>query len=566
MPPETRYAKSGEVNIAYQVTGSGAVDLVFVMGWASHLDWSWQEPSFARFLRRLASFSRLIQFDKRGTGFSDRSAGLANFEQRMDDVRAVMDAAGSERAALVGVSEGAAMCALFAATYPERTSALIMLGGYARRSWAPDYPWGATAEERRGFLEQIERGWGGPVALARRAPSRATDEQFRQWWATFLRMSASPGAAAVLTQMNMEIDIRHLLPVVHVPTLIIHRTDDLAISVEGSRYMAERIAGARYVELPGRDHLPFVGDQDAILDEIEEFLTGVRPVRTPERMLATVLVTSIHGATETAVGLDETQWRAVRDSYAMLVRRELAEYRGREVRTTDIGFLATFQSPAQAIRCACAIVYAARSAGIAVRAGLHAGECEIVGDNVSGMAVRLAVDIMAHAVPGSAVVSQTVKDLVAGSDIAFQDLGTYPLKGSTGDWHLHGVSSTSGATTTAPPSVEPGTMPQVAPLSHREREVATLVALGLSNRQMAEEMVIAESTVERHVANILNKLGYHSRTQIATWAVEHGLLRGAPPEMATLEPSLVPLITSKRPFAASAATSSPTQRDSVLAS
>ncbi|HEV8194596.1 MAG TPA: alpha/beta hydrolase, partial [Ktedonobacterales bacterium] len=256
MPPETRYAKSGDINIAYQVIGSGAVDLVFVMGWASHLDWSWQDPSFARFLRRLASFSRLIQFDKRGTGFSDRSAGLATFEQRMDDVRAVMDAAGSEHAALLGVSEGAAMCALFAATYPERTSSLIMLGGFARRSWAPDYPWGATEEERRRFLEQIERGWGGPVALARRAPSRATDEQFRQWWATFLRMSASPGAAAALTQMNMEIDIRHVLPVLHVPTLIIHRADDLAISVQGSRYMAERIAGARYLELPGRDHLP----------------------------------------------------------------------------------------------------------------------------------------------------------------------------------------------------------------------------------------------------------------------------------------------------------------------
>jgi pimeloyl-ACP methyl ester carboxylesterase/DNA-binding CsgD family transcriptional regulator len=526
MPPETRYAKSGEVNIAYQVVGAGAIDLVFVMGWASHLDWSWQEPSFARFLRRLASFSRLIQFDKRGTGFSDRAAGLATFEQRMDDVRAVMDAAGSERAALLGISEGAAMCALFAATYPERTSALIMVGGFARRSWALDYPWGTTEEERRSFLDQIERGWGGPVALARRAPSRATDEQFRQWWATFLRMSASPGAAAMLTRMNMEIDIRHVLPGLQVPTLIIHRTDDLAIRVEGSRYMAERILGARYVELPGRDHLPFVGDQDAILDEVEVFLTGVRPIRTPEHMLATVLVTSIHGATATAVGLDDVRWRAIRDAYAALVRRELAEYRGREVRTTDSGFLATFDGPGRAIRCACAIVDAVRSAGIDASAGLHAGECEIVDDAVRGVAVRLAAGIMAHAEPGSVVVSQTVKDLVAGSDIAFEDLGTYPLKGSTGEWRLYRVRSTTGAPTPAPSRAEPMAVPQLAPLSHREGEVATLVALGLSNRQVAEELVIAESTVERHVANILKKLGYHSRAQIAAWTVEHGLLRG----------------------------------------
>jgi pimeloyl-ACP methyl ester carboxylesterase/class 3 adenylate cyclase/DNA-binding CsgD family transcriptional regulator len=526
MPPETKYAKSGEINIAYQVVGTGVVDLVFVMGWASHLDWSWQEPSFARFLRRLASFSRLIQFDKRGTGFSDRTVGLATFEQRMDDVRAVMDAAGSRRAALLGVSEGAAMCALFAATYPERTSALIMIGGFARRSWAPDYPWGANEEERRSFLDQIERGWGGPVALARRAPSRATDEQFRQWWATFLRMSASPGAATALTRMNMEIDIRHILPMLQAPTLIIHRTDDLAIRVECSRYMAERIPGASYVELPGRDHLPFVGDQDAILDEVEGFLTGVRPVRTPDHhMLATVLVTGIRGATETAIGLDDTRWRAVRDSYAALVRRELAEHRGREIRTTDSGFLAAFDSPARSIRCACAIVDAAQSAGIDVGAALHAGECEIVGDVVRGVAVHLAAGIMAHAQPGSVVVSQTVKDLVAGSDIAFQDLGAYPLKGSTGEWRLYRISSATGATTAAPSRVEPGTGPQLAPLSHREGEVATLVALGLSNRQVAEELVIAESTVERHVANILKKLGYHSRAQIAAWTVAHGLLR-----------------------------------------
>jgi pimeloyl-ACP methyl ester carboxylesterase/DNA-binding CsgD family transcriptional regulator len=528
MPPETRYAKSGETNIAYQVTGEGAVDLVFVMGWVSNLEWSWQEPSFARFLKHLASFSRLILFDKRGTGFSDRSAGPATFEQRMDDVRAVMDAAGSEQAALLGISEGAAMCALFAATYPERAAALISIGGYARRTWAPDYPWGATEEQRRSFLEQIERGWGGPVALARRAPSLANNEQFRKWWATFLRLSASPGAALTLTRMNMEIDIRYVLPMLQVPTLIIHRTDDMAIRVECSQHLADQIAGARYVELPGRDHLPFVGDQDAILDEVEHFLTGVRPVRASERTLTTVLVIEIRGATQTAIRLNESWWSSIRDEYATLVRRELAESRGREVKTTDIGFLATLDSPARAIRCACDIVVEARSAGIEVGAGLHAGECEIAGDDVRGVAVQMAAGIMAFAEPGSVVVSQTMKDLVAGSDIAFQDLGTHPLTGIAGEWRLYRVGTAIRSVTTSPaqaPVHNPPVAPRLAPLSHREGEVATLVTLGMSNRQIAEELVIAESTVERHVANILTKLDFHSRTQIAAWMVEQGLLR-----------------------------------------
>jgi pimeloyl-ACP methyl ester carboxylesterase/DNA-binding CsgD family transcriptional regulator len=526
MPPETHYAKSGEVNIAYQVVGVGAIDLVFVMGWASHLDWSWQEPSFARFLRRLASFSRLIQFDKRGTGFSDRTAGLANFEQRMDDVRAVMDAAGSERAALLGVSEGAAMCALFAATYPERTSALIMVGGFARRSWAPDYPWGATAEERRSFLDQIERGWGGPVALARRAPSLATDERFRQWWATFLRMSASPGAAAELTRMNMEIDIRHALPAIQAPTLIIHRVHDLAINVGGSRYMAERIPNAKYVELPGRDHLPFVGDQDSILDEVEHFLTGVRPTPAPDHMLAVVLVTEICDATATATRLDDQQWHDIRDAYSGLMRRELAEFHGRLARATDTNFLAIFDSPARAIHCACAIVNAAQAAEFVVRAGMHVGECEIVGDSVGGMTVQVAAGVMAHAAPGSVVISQTMKDLTPDSDIGFQHVGTHPLKGVTGEWHLYRASTAIKVAPSAAPQVEPKVDLRSAPLSHREREVATLVALGLSNRQIAEELVIASSTAERHIANILNKLAYHSRAQIAAWTVEQGLLPG----------------------------------------
>jgi class 3 adenylate cyclase/DNA-binding CsgD family transcriptional regulator len=341
-------------------------------------------------------------------------------------------------------------------------------------------------------------------------------------------MSASPGAAAELTQMNMEIDIRNVLPTIQVPTLIIHRTDDLAIRVECSRYIAEQIPSAIYVELPGRDHLPFVGDQDAILDEVQDFLTGVRPVRSPSRMVATLLVTGVKGATDTSTRLDDAQWRTVRDTYATLVRQELAEYRAKEVGTTEVSIVASFDSPSRGIQCAWAIVDAARQAGIDVGAGMHAGECELVGSDVRGVAVQLAARVLAHADPGTVVVSQTVKDLVAGSDIAFHDLGTFPLKGSTGEWHLYQItsSSTTGVAATAPSRMESRTRPRLWPLSHREGEIATLVALGLSNRQIAEDLVIAESTVERHVANILKKLDYHTRAQIAAWTVEHGLLRG----------------------------------------
>ena len=271
-PPETMYARSGDVNIAYQVVGDAPLDLVFVMGWVSHLEYFWREPSFARFLLRLASFSRLILFDKRGTGLSDRVPinELPTLEQRMDDVRAVMDAVGSERAALCGVSEGGPMCSLFAATYPEKTLALVMIGTYAKRIWARDYPWAPTTEERQHFFEEMREHWGGPVGLEERAPTVAHDPQFRSWWATYLRMGASPGAALALTQMNAEIDVRHVLPSIRVPTLVIHRTEDRCLKVEEGRYVADRIPGAKYVELPGHDHLPFVGDQDAILDEVEE--------------------------------------------------------------------------------------------------------------------------------------------------------------------------------------------------------------------------------------------------------------------------------------------------------
>src|SRR3712207_3592115 len=371
MRPRTRYARSGEVNIAYQVVGDAPRDLVLIPGWVSNIDAFWDEPTAARFFHRLASFSRLILLDKRGTGLSDRVsvAELPTLEQRMDDVRAVMEAAGSARAALYGYSEGGPMCALFAATYPERTAALIMDGSYARRIRTPEYPWAPTAAEHERFLDEIQREWGGPVGLEARAPSVATNPHFRDWWASYLRASASPGAAVALTRMNGEIDIRHILPAIRVPTLVLHRSGDRAIDVRGGRYLAERIPGARYVELLSSDHLPFVGTAaDATLGEIEEFLTGARPTVEPDRVLATVMFTDIVGSTERAAALGDRGWRGLLDAHDVAVRRELERFRGREVKTIGDGFLATFDGPARAVRCATAIGQALRPLGLDVRA------------------------------------------------------------------------------------------------------------------------------------------------------------------------------------------------------
>ena len=440
-PPETRYARSGDVNIAYQVVGEGPLDLVFVMGWVSHLDYFWEEPSFARFLLRLASFSRLILFDKRGTGLSDRVSlnELPTLEQRMDDVRAVMDAVGSERAALMGVSEGGPLCALFAATYPERTAALVMLGAYARRVWAPDYAFGATREHYDAFLEDVGSNWGGPVGLEARAPSLVDDERFRDWWATYLRMSASPGAAFALTKMNAEVDVRHVLPTISAPTLVVHRTGDRSLPVEGARFMAEKIPGARLCELPGDDHLPFVGDQDEILDEVEEFLTGVRRGPEPDRVLATVLFTDVVGSTERAAELGDQRWQLLLAQHHALVRHELDRWRGREIDTSGDGFLATFDGPARAIRCACAIRDSVRGLGLEIRAGLHTGEIQLVGDDVAGIAVHLGARVAALAGGSEVLVSSTVKDLVAGSGIEFEERGEHELKGVPGEWRLYAV-------------------------------------------------------------------------------------------------------------------------------
>ena len=441
---ETQYARSGDVNIAYQVVGDGPIDLVWVMGWVSNIDYFWQEPSFARFLRRLASFSRLILFDKRGTGMSDRVPldALPTLEQRMDDVRAVMDAVGSEQAALVGLSEGGPMCLLFAATYPQRTAATVIIGGYARRLWAEDYPCGQPQKEYEAFLEVIREEWGGPVGLRARAPAVADDVRFRTWWGTYLRMSASPAAAHAFTRMNGEIDVRHALPAITVPTLVVHRIGDRTLPVEGARYMAERIPGAKLVELPGDDHLPFVGEQDEILDEVEEFLTGIRPSKAPDRVLATVLFTDIVGSTTRAAKIGDRRWRDLLEAHHAVVRRELERWQGQEVDTAGDGFLSTFDGPARAIRCACAIRDAVKGLDLEIRAGLHCGEVELVGDEVAGIAVHTGARVAALADASEVLVSSTVRDLVAGSGIEFDERGEHELKGVPGIWRIYAVRGT----------------------------------------------------------------------------------------------------------------------------
>jgi pimeloyl-ACP methyl ester carboxylesterase/DNA-binding winged helix-turn-helix (wHTH) protein len=438
--PETMYARSGDVNIAYQVIGDAPLDLVFVMGWVSHLEYFWREPNFARFLNRLASFSRLILFDKRGTGLSDRVPinQLPTLEQRMDDVRAVMDAVGSERAALCGVSEGGPMCSLFAATYPEKTLALVMIGSYAKRIRDEDYPWGPSMEEREQFLEEMREQWGGPMGIEERAPTLAHDPQFRDWWATYLRMGASPGAAVALTQMNSEIDVRNVLASIRVPSLIIHRRDDQCLKAEEGRFVAERIPGAKFVELPGNDHLPFVGDQDAILDATEEFLTGVRHRFEPDTVLATVLFTRIVGAEEHASRLGQERWNDLLRRLHSHFRKEIEWFRGREIDMVGDRPLAIFDGPARAIRCASAITEYASRLGIEMRSGLHTGECEIVDGTVAGVAAQIGACVANEAKAGEVLVSRTVKDLVAGSGIEFEDRGIRVLAGC-GEWRLFAI-------------------------------------------------------------------------------------------------------------------------------
>jgi len=436
--PKTEYARSGNVHIAYQVVGQGPLDLVFVQGWVSHVELAWDEPTLASFLDRLASFSRLITFDKRGTGLSDRVPDdqLPTLEERMDDLRVVMDKVGSERAALFGVSEGGNLCALFAATFPERTTALVMADTYAKRAWSPDYPWAPTPEKRQKEYELVEREWGNLMDLDHYIPSKIGDETFARRLATYWRRAASPGAAVALLRMNTQIDIRSILPTIRVPTLILHRTGDLDVNVEEGRYIAARIPGAKFVELPGDDHLPWIGDQDAFLDEVQEFLTGVRPPRAVDRVLATIMFTDIVGSTEFAARIGDQAWKSLLQQHDALVRKELVRFRGREEKTTGDGFFATFDGPARAIRCASSIRDNVRRLGVEIRAGLHTGEIELGDDHVGGIAVHIGARVAANAEPGEVLVSSTVKDLVSGSGVTFADRGLHTLKGVPGEWRL----------------------------------------------------------------------------------------------------------------------------------
>ena len=436
--PETRYVKSDDVHIAYQVLGKGPLDLLFVPGFVSHVEAVWRSPEASACLHRLASFSRLILFDKRGTGMSDRGSQIFTLEQRMHDVQAILDAVGSQRAALFGVSEGGPMSLLYAASHPERTAALILYGCYAKRAWAPDYPIGWKDEQWKQVLGNIEAHWGTPqgISIAIWAPSLAHDLQAAERMASYFRTAASPGAALAIMNMNRDIDVRQILPAIGVPTLIVHRTGERVIEVEHARYMADHIPGAKLVELPGQDHVWWLRGGDDIVDQVEEFLTGGRHAHEPERVLATVLFADIVSSTERAAALGDHAWRALLAAFHAKVREVLGVFRGREIDTAGDGFLASFDGPARAVRCAAAIRNAVRSLALDVRCGLHTGECELVGEDIAGIAVHIGARVAALAAPGEVLVSQTVRDLVAGSGLIFEGRGTHALKGVPGEWNL----------------------------------------------------------------------------------------------------------------------------------
>lgn len=429
--PPIHYATSGGLRIAYQIMGQGPIDLVFVPGFISNLDHHWEDPHLTHFMTRLASFSRLIMFDKRGTGLSDRTTRLPSLEERMDDVRAVMDAADCKNAALFGISEGGAMSVLFAATYPERLRALVLYGTYGH------FPsWVLSGEQYRSFLKTIEQGWGTGQSVRTFAPSMAGDAAFLRWWSRFERLGASPSAVVELMQMNADIDVRHVLPSIRVPTLVLHRAGDRRVSVEAGRYLSSTIPASRYVELPGEDHVAWAGDSDRLIDEVEEFLTGSRPMAEPDRVLATVLFTDIVDSTKRAAAAGDRQWRQLQARHDEIVRQSIARYRGREIKTLGDGFLATFDGPARAVRCACDL-------GLEMRAGIHTGEIELLGEDIGGLAVNIAARVAALAGSNDVLVSRTVRDLVAGSGLQFDDRGLHPIKGLSEELRLFAADASA---------------------------------------------------------------------------------------------------------------------------
>jgi class 3 adenylate cyclase len=439
MAPTTRYARSGDASIAYQVVGDGPLDLLFLAGWLTQLEQLWEAPANRRFLERLTTFSRLIMFDTRGTGLSERVLEAYTLEQEARDALAVLDAAGSERAALITYAQGGLVGALLAAEHPKRVGALIMYASVARTSWAPDYDWAMTSEERAAMSERAVDSWGevGGGAVTELAPSMAGDPAFAAWFARMQRLAASPGEARIISSARVDLDVRDKLEQIRVPTLIMHRPRERVWDVRHSRYLAEHIDGAHYVELDGIDSLPFVGDSDAIVEEVEEFLTGVRSGGEFSRALLTVLFTDIVGATARAASLGDGRWRDLLAHHDEQVRAQLARFDGREVKTVGDGFLATFEGPpSRALRCALAITRAARELGVEVRIGVHTGECELIGEDVGGMAVHIAARVNGLAAGGEVLVSGTVFGTVVGGPFAFEERGFHELKGVPGRWPL----------------------------------------------------------------------------------------------------------------------------------
>jgi pimeloyl-ACP methyl ester carboxylesterase len=446
-PPEVQYARNGSIALAYQILGDGPIDVVFQPGFIGNLDMMWEFPPYARFLRRLASFSRLIVADRRGSGLSDRFSpeDLPPLEVLMDDLLVVLDEVGSERASLFGFSDAGCLCAVFAATYPERTNALALYDTAASGAVTDGVPWQWSEETWSSYMDEMAAGWG-TLAYAQKVvpwfnPSLAGDDRAARWWARFMRQAASPNSAVAIERMWHQIDVRPVLPTIQVPTLVLHRVEDVIEDVEAGRDMARRITGARFVELPGGDNAPWAGDQDQVLDEIEEFFTGVRRSASADRVLATVLFTDIVGSTERAAALGDTAWNELLEEHHSVVRRQLGAFRGDEVDTTGDGFLATFDGPARAVECGRAITSSVRELGIAVRAGVHTGEIERAGDQVRGIAVHIGARVMSLASASEVLVSQTVKDLVVGSGLVFEDAGEHELKGVPDRWRLYRVVS-----------------------------------------------------------------------------------------------------------------------------
>ena len=510
--PETRYARSGDVHIAYQVVGDGPIDIVFVQGFLSNLEVQWEDPGLTHLFNRLGAFARLINFDKRGSGLSDRVTDMPNLETRMDDVRAVMDAAGSERAALIGASEGGPMSILFAATYPQRTRALILYGAYAHF-----YSWVLSPEQVESFVASAEENWGTGSSLRSFAPNMMANERFRSWWARFERLGTSPAGAIALARMNGQIDVRGVLRTVRVPTLVVHRDHDARVNVAAGRYLASHIPDAKYVEIPGVDHPIWVGDTDRVVDEIEEFLTGMRPVPEPDRVLATVLSIDVADTARPSTRR-ERPWLERMRRFRELSEAALTQFRGKEIGRRPDGTIAMFDGPVRALRCALAVRDGARQLEMALNGGIHTGEVEIAGDEVGGSAIHVVARIAAVAQADEVLVSTTVRDIVPGSGLRFADAGDRLADGGPRLLILEAAE----AVTTRPAVVRRG--PEASDLSPREREILIVVARGMTNAEIAARLDLSEHTVKRHVTNILTKLELHNRAAAAAFAVQRGLL------------------------------------------